>query len=389
MSRWLWLTPEIAGTLSTGALLYSHETIRAMGREGIDVEVVGLSTDGPAPARTDGVVFKPVPGRLRPPWRSVVSSLPNQAAACALPQLRRAITEAVVDTPWDAIVVDGLRMAWVQPLLDQERPTTVVFFTHNHETSMRRSIADGVSKRTVRWPLLELEARKTRRLEHRMLASADVVTAITESDRRRFETDAPSATHVLVSPGWSGQRPSAPTSLAERPRRVGILGSYQWHVKQESLRRFVSAAAPVFEEHGIQLWIGGRMDESFRQEIDAYEFVTLLGWVDDPVDFLDNCRIGVVAESLGGGFKLKALDYVFNGIPLAVLRASAAGLPFRHGVSMMEADTEAALAVTIADMIDDTVDLARIAENALAIAEPQFAWSASARALDRAVAERG
>ena len=36
-------------------------------------------------------------------------------------------------------------------------------------------------------------------------------------------------------------------------------------------------------------------------------------------------------EELGGGFKLKALDYVFHGLPLAILDDSAAGLPLDAG----------------------------------------------------------
>ena len=87
------------------------------------------------------------------------------------------------------------------------------------------------------------------------------------------------------------------------------MGSFDWHVKQEGLRRFLAVADPLFADADCELVIGGRAPDHFRRSLESGLRVTrFVGWVDDPGAFLDACRMGVISESLGGGFKLKALD---------------------------------------------------------------------------------
>jgi polysaccharide biosynthesis protein PslH len=284
-----------------------------------------------------------------------VSSLPNQSFACSVSAIRSRVEELLEQGGWDVVVVDGLQAAWVTPLLEQRRDRPlVVYVAHNHESSMRRDVADAVPWNRPRRPVLELEARKTDRLERRTVRLADVVSSITDDDRGRFAGAAPDASHVVVPPGWAGTPPERSVATSERPRRVGILGSFEWHVKQESLRRFLREADTIFHDAGIELHVAGRIPDEFRSELEpGLRATRLLGWVDDSAEFLGQCRIGVISESLGGGFKLKALDYVFNSVTLACLSHNLAGLPLVGGESAVTAASEEELARAIVEVIDD------------------------------------
>lgn len=401
-ARWLWITPEITDDLSTGALKYSHGLATAIAASGVELTMVGVAREATArpldavddtaddtgdestghPMRRP-IRCETVHASFRPPWRSLVSTLPNQAVACSVPAVRATVRQLLDDGEWDVIVIDGLQAAWVTPLLERRpRCARIVHIAHNHETSMRRTVADAVGWTHPRRAVLELEARKTARLERRTVRLADVVSSITDDDRARFQADEPSGTYVVVPPGWSGDRAISPVPAAERPRRVGILGSFDWHVKQESLRRFLRAADPAFHDAGIELHVAGRIPDDFRSELEVGLRATrLLGWIDDSTEFLGQCRIGVVSESLGGGFKLKALDYVFNSVPLACLTHNLAGLPLVPGVDAVAAATEQELARAIVDVIDDGELLDRYAALALERCEQRFSWAAAARRL--------
>lgn len=385
-SRWLWVTPRISSTLATGALRYSHDFAVAIAAEGISVTMVGVADaddPSPAPATAGGLVYQNVVGAFRPRWRSVLSALPNQAVACRIEPFVTRVRGMLASDDWDVIVVDGLQVGWMEAELRRSSPSAVqVFVTHNHETSMRRGIADSQPWTRPRRPLLELEARKSSRLERRALDVADVVSSITALDRERFERDAPGKVHVVARPGWSGTEPDVPVALPNRPRRIGIMGSFEWHAKQASLRSFVAAADPVFARAGVELVVGGRMPDLFRQEIEpGLRATTIAGWVDDPGAFLSTCRIGVVAEVLGGGFKLKALDYIFHRVPVAALTHSAAGLELVDDRSIILADDEAGLAERIVEVVDDVDRLAAIADAAHRESTRRFSWPRSARAL--------
>jgi glycosyltransferase involved in cell wall biosynthesis len=382
--RWLWITPEIADDLATGALKYSLGLATAVAEHGVDVTIVGIvrnRTSPTAPAVSTGVVrYETVPASFRSPWQSLGSSLPNQAAACSVPAVRSRVESLLDRGGWDVVVIDGLQAAWATSLLERRGGSErIVHIAHNHESSMRRQVADAVAWTNPRRAVLELEARKTQRLERRTIHLADVVSSITDDDRRRFQTEAPAATHVVVPPGWSATASADPVPIGERPRRVGILGSFEWHVKQESLRRFLRAADSVFADAGVELHVAGKVPDEFRNELEpGLRATRLAGWVDDSAEFLGRCRIGVVSESLGGGFKLKALDYVFNSVPLACLTHNLAGLPLVPGESALTADTEDELARAIVEVIDDVDLLGRLASHAGERCRQQFSWTAAA-----------
>ena len=392
-SRWLWVTPRISSTLATGALRYSHDLAAAIAAEGNSVTMLGvIAPDDPLPTATPaGVTYEGVVGEFRPRWRSMLSALPNQASACRVQSFVTRVRTSLASGEWDVIVVDGLQVGWMEAELRRsDSGATRLFVTHNHETSMRRGIANSQPWTTPRRLLLELEARKTARLERRVLDVVNVVSSITTVDHDRFERDAPAKVHVVAAPGWSGSEPDDPVPLADRPRRIGIMGSFEWHAKQTSLRSFLTAADPVLAGAGVELVVGGRMPESFRREIEpSLRATTIVGWVDEPEAFLSTCRMGVVAESLGGGFKLKALDYIFHHVPVAALAHSASGLQLADGGSIILADDERTLAERIVDIVDDVDRLATIASNAHRQAARRFSWPLSARRLIEATGDHG
>lgn len=383
--RWLWVTPAVADRRSTGALVYSLSLVDAVAEHGVDMTCIGLGSD--ADARNDvGPTYIAVDSPVRPGWQRLATTHPNQTAATSVRSFGARI-EALLRERWDVVVVDGMQTAWVASRLDSRRVGCVVHIGHNHEASMRTQIARSVPWSSLRRPLLELDALKTTRLERAVVRRADVVTSISAEDLERFRQDAPHARHVLVQPGWSAPiELRHPTPMSDRPRRVGILGSFEWHPKQEGLRRFLAVADPVFAREGIELVVAGKVPDDFRRPLEDRLMATrFLGWVDDPADVLSACRIGAIAEPLGGGFKLKALDYVFNDVAVASLTHSAAGLPFVAGSSMILGDDEASLVDAIVDAIDDSPFLERVVLEARKIAADHFSWSAAARSLLDAV----
>lgn len=389
-NRWLWITPEVRDDLSTGALVYSLQLARAVARTGTDVTIVGI---GGAVEQHPGITAITVDVELRGGLRSVFSSLPNLAYACSPAAVRERVTE-LLGQRWDVVVIDGLQAGWCTEVVASRHAGPTVFVAHNHEASLRSNVARETPWTSPRRIVLMVDAWKAARLERSAVHHADVVTSITALDRDRFVRDGGSATHVVITPGWTagaagsgaavdGER----TAIAQRPRRIAILGSFGWHVKQENLRRFVAAADPVLARHDIELVVGGRIPDDARIAISAGTKATrFVGWIDDARTFLDSSRLGVVSEPLGGGFKLKTLDYVFNRLPLATTIGGASGLDLVHGESMIEADDEVGLVEAIVEAIDDADRLEAIASAAYDRCSTAFTWDGRGRLLVDTVA---
>jgi hypothetical protein len=156
---------------------------------------------------------------------------------------------------------------------------------------------------------------------------------------------------------------------------VVIVGSFRWAPKQENLARFVECADPLFQRHDIRLDIIGDVPEALLATLRARsQATTFHGFVDDMRPLLSQARMAIVPELIGGGFKLKFLDYFFGRIPVATLADAAAGLPAPLR-ELMFADTSLpALIETIAANIDRVDRLNHFQDRAFHIARSLFCW---------------
>jgi hypothetical protein len=107
--------------------------------------------------------------------------------------------------------------------------------------------------------------------------------------------------------------------------------------------------------------------------------------VDDAAPYLARSRVGIVAEALGGGFKLKALDYMFNRLPIAALEGSMAGLPLQAGRDFLSFSTLDALVEGVVSVVDDLPRLNALQETAYQAGEERFAWPDRGRDLREAL----
>src|SRR5205085_3085674 len=110
---------------------------------------------------------------------------------------------------------------------------------------------------------------------------------------------------------------ASPRSIdASTPRRVVLVGSYRWVAKQHNLRALAAAADEAFTRHGIVLDVVGDAPAELRAALAGCRAVRLHGFADALAPFMADARMALVPEAIGGGFKLKLLDYVFHRVPV-------------------------------------------------------------------------
>jgi hypothetical protein len=86
-------------------------------------------------------------------------------------------------------------------------------------------------------------------------------------------------------------------------------------------------------------------------------------------------RIAIVHESIGGGFKLKLLDYIFGRVPIASVSQAVAGLSDELQRVMLTNSSQAGLINDIVSYIDRFDELNRMQERAFSLGRAQFQWS--------------
>jgi polysaccharide biosynthesis protein PslH len=367
--RCLWIGRYIPYPIDEGMKLYSAKLIESFAASGVEVCALGYGSSQLAPTRP-GVRWEAVPCERGKNLGGIVSPLPIAAAVDGTPAYR-SLLDVKLREHWDVIVLDSYASGWALERCQRYRTmhshTILVHVSHNHEAAVWRSMAAESSASPLHRWLIKRNANKVAQLERELVRSVDLITTITDEDGRALlhdlshdglSVDASAISQLTLMPGFDGAvaKDRSITSLTRR--RVIVVGSFNWVVKRENLSRFVQHADPIFADHGIDLVIAGQVPSDLQQSLSASCRATIFrGFVQDLLPLLSEARIAVVPELIGGGFKLKFLDYFLGRVPVATVTAAASGIPAPLREYLLMGEDIAALTQCIVDHIDQVQDL--------------------------------
>jgi glycosyltransferase involved in cell wall biosynthesis len=381
LMRVLWIAREIPFPADSGDRIYTGQMVRAFGQANGGVTFVGIADHqtGSAPA-DEAVQWTSVPCARHGLVRSLLSTWPLVAAVHATAAYKARLDELFAQK-WDAIVFDHYASGWAlqrflaTPLGRSPQRPVIAYLAHNHEERVLRAIAAGSDASLVRRLGFWQNYFKVRAMERYMVNQVDLVTAITQEDADSFAAQRPGLRTIVLTPGYNGAVSPPRHITAQMPRRVIMVGSFQWAAKQENLRQFLRIADPVFARNNIVFDVVGSVPEALRNELTPTLKATVLhGFVQDPGPLFDAARIALVPEAIGGGFKLKFLDYLFRRMPVATLVDAVAGLPAELRADMIQSSTLAELADAVVAQIDAVEQLDGMQQRAFEVAGNLFQW---------------
>ena len=397
MQRCLWLTrlvpyPPCHG----GDFIYSAHLIETLAATGAQVTVLCHADGGrpPAVSRCESdIEWVVVPSAARPAWLSLVGSKPSITHRFSGEAVQRRLDELLVDRSWDAVLIDHIGMGWALPTFvnrfaaDPRRPA-LVYVSHNHEESVRRQVPANYCGNPLKSLALRIDAAKVGPLERRLVDAADLVTVNTPEDKVLFRKRASGKTFLILTPGYDGPQLPTRAMTPDLPRRVAIVGSFGWLAKRMNLDAFLEIAAPRFRRAGVETEVLGMMPPDYARRVRArFPSVQVSGPIDDITPRLAETRLGIVPDGIGGGFKHKALQYVFSRIPVAALAGSVAGTPLVPGESILEFPDLPSLVEGVLTALDDLPRLDRLQRAAFDACAGRFDWADRGRSLAAAIAE--
>ena len=380
----LWLGRTLPIPLNAGDRIYSAQLAGAVARQGAQVVFLGLeNSDEPGGDTTQldpRVRWQVVPGAPRSRLLSLFSRFPMVGARFGTEQYRRAIAHELASKVYDVVVFDQYGMSWaiddVQHLA-RNRPV-LVHLSHDFETRVTDQIARNFSGDWIRKYLLRRNARKTRLAEEVLAHCCNLLVALTAEDSAAFNEINHSLECIVLPPGYAGVKHPARSLNETVPRRAIIVGSFSWIAKQMNLERLLEAANVVFTRQQIELHVVGLVPSPFLSHLRSrFPWVVFRGFVDDLGEEFRRARIALVPEEIGGGFKLKILDYIFSRVPIAAVETALNGIPIQlQSQFVIESDISALLA-TIVAVMDDIDRLNAMQNEAFNLAENLFNWDAN------------
>ena len=389
--RCLWLARAIPLPLSSGEKTYTARLAQALAAAGASVTFMGLPTSAAsllpsAEAFEDRIEWSIVPGGPNPTILALASPLPLVAARFGTRDYAQHLKSMLRTRDFDVVVLDQYAMVWAIGYVQRKerkgaRPL-IAYVAHNFETELSVEIARNFRGNLFRKAALYANARKTANAEDRLVRGADMIVTLTAEDAKSFAGLSPSRAKLVLPPGYNGLRALDRRIELATPRRVAVVGDYHWTPKQMNLAAFLEAAGPVLQNTGVGLDIVGNGPDSFRKAWEARVKATRFhGFVDNLGEFLAARRMGLVVEQVGGGFKLKTLDYIFSRVPIAAIRGSVAGLPLTPGRHYLCFESMLDLAEGVVGVIDDIERLNSLQKAAYEKCNTGFDWADRGRTL--------
>lgn len=398
--RYLWLTRYFPYPAHAGDRIYSSKLIEALAVQNCTITIFCTKTGSEtaptppleSPARRAEWVVCQEGGAGRMALYPL-SCLPRHALRLSAPGPRRALQSLLARETWDAVIIDYVSMGWVLPLLAERarisghRPR-LVYVSHNHEASVRRLAWQHSTASPALRLAQRLDGARIEALERRLLERVDLVTVNTGADLRLFQREAPAQRYSILVPGYDGPRLAARRLTAETPRRVVVVGSFDWIVKQQNLVEFLEAASEPLARQGIGIDIVGSgpagVLEAWRRRFPG---VTIHGRVAAVEPYIQGGRISIVPERTGGGFKHKVLNAVFQRSPVFGMAESITEVPLVDGHSLRLFPDFAALVEGIIRSIDDLDGLNALQTAAYDACHDRFHWSDRGRTLHSILGE--
>jgi len=363
---------------NAGDAVYSRGIIQSLAPY-VNVTVLCADGGGAVP-QDDGITWRVTAPQRRGQAGSVASRWPLLAWKGATPDYHAEL-DRLLQMEWSAIVLDNLGTVHALPKVlgyRQSHPeTNLVYVSHEYEYEIRRgkygAYGMGLAKRLA----ARLDLLKVRRSEMRLLRELDLVTVINSNDLVPFRGIAPDQTYLTLTPGYDGPVAESRVIGPDVPRRVLLLGGRKSQQKRQILLDWMRVGYGPLTEAGIEIVIAGDMDADLRTELtQTWPKAKVLGFVEDLGELIASARIGLIADTVGGGFKLRLLSHVFQRLPIVGLADAVDGLPTPEGRGYLVADDLEGLTRLVLETIDNTDRLDALQAAAFNDCNAGFSWAA-------------
>jgi len=368
----LWVADEVPDPDLGGGSIRQYNLLRRLADEAeVDLVLVGKLRDKELRQSLRGITELP-----RPPvpaaWRVWLAN--RQPVIPRRPPVEVQRARPLVDlvkanlgelSAYDVVLVEH---EWLAPLLPRRRSGSWVITLQNLLSLRSRQLAEVADKRRVQW-LLRRDADHAQLFEQRIVTSYDLTIVPSREDAMAL------GGRAAVIPNGIDLDRFTPSELPDGPRLL-FSASFNWEPNIDGARWFCERVFPRIQAQlpsAVLLLVGREPDGRIR---DLINLPGVEAHFDVPamLPYLQSARVSVVPLRIGSGTRVKGLEAMAAGRPIAGTTVGLEGLGLRDRVSAVIADSPVALAEGIVQLCRDNVQARRLAEAARRLAESYFGW---------------
>jgi glycosyltransferase involved in cell wall biosynthesis len=231
----------------------------------------------------------------------------------------------------DLVHLDHSHMGSYGLFLKSRRPRAVVCMrAHNVESIIWRRRAD-LAADALRRSVFGRQADLSERAERELFSRMDGIISISRVDTETIRRQAPDARLYEMPAGYEINRAVNQREAIGTDPRLCFVGSLDYTANRDGLGWFIAEIWPELRRSfpKATLAVAGRSATpvDFLQAVPG---VTYRGFVADVSEVTDAADIAVVPLRIGGGIRLKILDFLSRGMPVISTAVGAEGTTLEH-----------------------------------------------------------
>jgi glycosyltransferase involved in cell wall biosynthesis len=287
-------------------------------------------------------------------------------------ELLRSILDAET---FDVVHVDHAHMGRYGLWIRQHYGLPIVLREHNFEALIYERFAKVEKNPIKRW-LAYLHGKRLKVEETQFLREFDAVAAISKEDLAIMRHAAPHERYSVIPAGVDAEYFS-PAKVNPDPNRILWIGTFDWDPNFDAIRHFLANIYPrvLAGRPTVHFDIVGASSERLRTFAAPFsESVSLLGRVPDVRDYLANSAVLLVPLRIGGGMRLKLLEFFAAGKAVVSTSIGAEGNIAQDGVHLHIRDSDEDFADGILALLNSPSLREQLAHNARSLALHEYSW---------------
>jgi len=316
--------------------------------------------------------------------RGLAGPVPVTLLNCWSRRMAAEFADAFKSPQFDTVQIEGVHLMQYLPVIKEALCCAkVVVDWHNIESEMMQRYAETPIRR-LRKMAAKRTAQLIERAEDRSLRLCRVHTVTSERERQKLLVRRPDANiHVIPNGVDAGYYSAKEISEAYRRASRGdskqtilFVGSMDYHANIGAVTWFSRNVWPeiarMYPE--IQFMVVGRNPAPEVRALQS-DRIQVTGTVDDVRPFYASAVAVVAPIRSGSGTRLKILEAMAAGVPVASTRLGVEGIDAEDNVHLLLGDSPAEIGAAIRQIVSSTETRIRLAAAARDLVATRYDWS--------------